>query len=83
MGKLSMNFTNYISLAVMLLMVVALVAGQAGASDNAVEDAVSVAPVTVLEDRLNIDLRGHIGDQPLKVSIAVATDLSHFRGEDE
>lgn len=83
MGKPIIHFNNYVSLAVMLLMVVALVAGQAGASDYAAEKAVSVAPIVVLEDRVNIDLRGHIGDQALKVSIAVATDLSHFRGEDE
>lgn len=83
MGKPIIHFNNYISLAVMLLMVVALVAGQAGASDHAAEKAVSVAPIEILEDRLNFDFRGHIGDQALKVSIAVATDLSHFRGEDE
>jgi hypothetical protein len=83
MSKPTIYFNNYISLAIMLLMVVALVAGQAGASDNAAEKAISVAPIAVLEDRLNIDLRGHIGDQALEVSIAIATDLSYFRGEDE
>ncbi|NCF72677.1 MAG: hypothetical protein GWP67_04135 [Gammaproteobacteria bacterium] len=83
MSKPIIHFNNYISLAVMLLMVVALVAGQAGASDQAAEEAISVAPIEALEDRLNIDLRGHIGEQGLNISIAVAADLSHFRGEDE
>ena len=83
MSKPTIHFNNYISLAIMLLLVVALVAGQADASNYAAEKAMSVAPIAVLEDRLNIDLSGHIGDQALKISIAVATDLSHFRGEDE
>ena len=83
MGKPSIHFNDYVSLAVMLLMIVALVAGQADASDYATERAVSVAPISVPDDRLNIDLSGQIGDQALKVSIAIVTDLSHFRGEDE
>jgi hypothetical protein len=83
MGKPSIHFNDYVSLAVMLLMVVALVAGQADASDYAAEKAVELAPIAVLDDRLNIDLSGQLGDQALKISIAVATDLSHFRGEDE
>jgi hypothetical protein len=83
MGKPSIHFNDYVSLAVMLLMIVALVAGQADASDYAIDKALSVAPIAVMDDRLNIDLSGHIGDQVLKVSISVVTDLSHFRGEDE
>ena len=83
MSKPIMHFNNYVSLAVMLLMIVALVAGQADASDYAAHKALSVAPIAVLDDRLNINFSGHIGDQALKVSIAVVTDLSHFRGEDE
>jgi len=83
MSKPIIHFNDYVSLAVMLLMIVALVAGQADASSYAAHKALSVAPITVLDDRLNIDFNGHIGDQALKVSIAVVTDLSHFRGEDE
>jgi hypothetical protein len=83
MGKPTIHFNDYVSLAVMLLMVVALVAGQADARDYAVDKALSVAPIAVLDDRLNINFNGHIGDQALKVSIAVVTDLNHFRGEDE
>jgi hypothetical protein len=83
MGKPIIHFNDYVSLAVMLLMIVALVAGQADASGYAVDKALSVAPVAVLDDRLNIDINGHIRDQSLQVSIAVVADLSHFRGEDE
>ena len=87
MSKPIVHFNDYVSLAVMLLMIVALVAGQADASDYAAKRALSLVPITaldtVLDDRLNIDLNGHIGNQALKVSISVVTDLSHFRGEDE
>jgi len=83
MSKPIVQFNDYVSLAVMLLMIVALVAGQADAGDYAAKKALSLAPIAVLDDRLNIALDGHIGDQALKVSISVVTDLSHFRGEDE
>jgi len=83
MGKPTIHFNDYVSLAVMLLMIVALVAGQADASNYVADKASSVAPIAVMDDRLSIDFNGHIGDQALKVSIAVVTDLSHFRGEDE
>ena len=83
MSKPIVHFNDYVSLAVMLLMIVALVAGQADASDYPAKKALSLVPITVMDDRLNIDFDGHIGDQALKVSIAVVTDLSHFRGEDE
>jgi hypothetical protein len=81
MSKPIVQFNDYVSLAVMLLMIVALVAGQAGASDYAAKKALSVPPFAVLDDRLDINFKLHIGDQALKVSIA--SDLNHFRGEDE
>jgi len=83
MSKPIVHFNDYVSLAVMLLMIVALVAGQADASNYVAGKASSLAPIAVLDDRLNINLDGRIGDQALKVSISVVTDLSHFRGEDE
>jgi len=55
MSKPSIQFNDYVSLAVMLLMLVALVAGQT-------------------------DTRVYADDQ---INIAVVTELSHFRGEDE
>jgi len=43
----------------------------------------SATPITIIDDRFNIAIDGHIGDQALKVSIAVVNDLNHFRGEDD
>lgn len=74
MSKPSIHFSDYISLAVMLLMFVALVAAQADASAYAAEKALSVVPITGLDDRLNIDFDGHIGYQALKISISVVTE---------
>ena len=74
MSKLPIHFNDYVSLAVMLLMIVALVAGQADASAYAAGKVFSVAPITALDDRLSIDFDGHIGDQALKVTISVITE---------
>jgi len=74
MSKSTIHFNDYVSLAVMLLMIVALVAGQADASAYAAGKVRSVAPITSLEDRLNIDFDGHIGDQALKLSISIITE---------
>jgi hypothetical protein len=83
MTKPAIYFNDFVSLAVMLLMVVALVTGQSGAGAYAADKGQSIAPLATIDDRFNISLDGHIGDQALKISIAVVTDLSHFRGEDE
>jgi hypothetical protein len=83
MSKSIVQINDYVSLAVMLLMIVALVAGQAGASDYATEKVLTIAPLAVLDDRLDIDFNGSFGEQALKISISVISDNNHFRGEDE
>ena len=83
MSRPLVQFNDYISLAVMLLMIVALVAGQADASTSAAANERSIAPISIVDDRVMFNFDGHIGDQAMKISIAVAGDLSHFRGEDE
>ena len=83
MFKPTIQFNDFVSLAVMLLMVVALVAGQADASTYADGREMSVAPIATLDNRTNIDLQGQLSERALKVSITIVTDLSHFRGEDE
>jgi len=83
MFKTSVQFNDYVSLVVMLLMFVALVAGQADASTRASERETLVSPVVALDDRLSFDFDGHLSDKALKISVAIVTDLSHFRGEDE
>ena len=83
MSKSSIHFSDFVSLAVMLLMVVALVTGQADARAYGAEKALSVAPISSMDNRIDINFNGRLGDKALRVSIAVVTDLSHFRGEDE
>jgi hypothetical protein len=83
MFKTTLQINDYVSLAVLLLMVVALVAGQADASVYSAELRKAVSPVAAMDDRININFDGQLGDAALKVSIAVATDLSQFRGENE
>jgi hypothetical protein len=83
MFKPTIHFNDYVSLAVMLLMVVALVAGQADASSYADGEGRSVAPIAAMDNRTSIDFEGQLSKQALKISIAIVTDLSHFRGEDE
>ncbi len=83
MSKPTVHFGDYVSLAVMLLMFVALVAGQAGASSHANDEAMPVSPIAVEDSRLHLDLDGHLSDKALKISIAIVKDLRHFRGEDE
>jgi hypothetical protein len=83
MSKPTIHFNDYVSLAVMLLMVVALVAGQADASNYADGKEMSVAPIATLDNRTKFELHGELSEQALKISIAIVTDLSHFRGEDE
>ena len=83
MSKSSVHLNDYISIAVMLLMVVALVAGQADASGDSGEEIAPVTPIVAEDNRLSIDLNGQLTDKALQLSIAIVTDLSHFRGEDE
>jgi hypothetical protein len=83
MFKANVQFNDFVSLAVMLLMVVALVAGQADANAHLAQDAMPVAPIATHDDRINIDFNGYLGDAALKVSIAIVSDLNNFRGEDE
>lgn len=83
MWKPNVQFNDYVSLAVMLLMVVALVAGQADASAYADSNSMTVTPIATLDHRTKIDFEGQLGEKALQISIAIVTDLSHFRGEDE
>jgi len=76
MSKTSSQFTDYLSLAIMLLMFAALLGGQVDSTANAAEDSWSVEPAAVI-------IGEHLKDTVIDVSVAVATDLSQFRGEDE
>jgi hypothetical protein len=83
MFKSSLQINDYVSLTVMLLMVVALVAGQAEANAYGAAPRLSVPSISAMDDRIKFDFDGHLGDAALKVNIAVTTELSHFRGENE
>ncbi len=80
--------SEFVSISVMLLMAIALIAGQA----NATVDQANVATPEIQQmtgDRFNIDFEGQLGDKAVRITIGVITklgadaDLSHFRGEDE
>lgn len=87
MPRIAFNLNDYISLAVMTLMAVALVTGQADASLDHAAEAKSADSFTIgrliSDDRATLDLSGYLGEQALKVSIEIAADIPHFRGEDE
>ena len=83
MTKSNLQLNEIISLTLMLLMFVALVAGQTQSTAFAAENARDVDAAAILQDSLNIDLNGRLGDAAVQVSIDIITELSHFRGEDE
>ena len=83
MSKFTVHFNDYVSLAVMMLMIIALVAGQADARSYAAEDGIEIVPIAVTDERINIAFDGHIGDHAVELNLSVVTDLDHFRGEDE
>lgn len=83
MFKSTVQFNDYVSLAVMLLMVVALVAGQADANSQPNREGMSVTPLAALDDRTNIHFESQLDEEALRISIAIVSDSSHFRGEDE
>ena len=80
--------SEFVSISVMLLMAIALIAGQANATVDQANVATSELQQTI-GDRFNIDFEGQLGDKAVKITIGVITelgvnsDLGHFRGEDE
>ena len=83
MNRPAIYFNDFVSLAVMLLMVVALVSGQATADQAPSDSLTKISPVATMDDRAKIHLSGYLGDKTLQLSIDIVTDLGHFRGEDE
>ena len=80
MSRALVQFNDYVSLAIMLLMLVALLGGRSAATELAASEEPGARALTV---PFTIEIDGHIGDHALKVGLAVAGELSHFRGEDE
>lgn len=83
MFRASVQLRDYLSLGVMLLMFVALISGQSGAAVHEADNIATIGPASSVGDQFRYDLDGHIGDNAFELSIAVVTELSHFRGEDE
>ena len=83
MFKPAIYFNDYVSLAVMLLMIVALVSGQSTANGAGRDDLVTLPAIKAFDDRAKIELSGYLGDKALTISVDVVADLGHFRGEDE
>ncbi len=83
MTKQSPYLNEIVSLIVMLLMVAALVAGQAGAT---VEDETQVATGIMDEEErapFRTTIRAHIDGEPLTISIDATAEFDNFRLEDE
>ncbi len=81
MSRATVQFNDYVSLAVMLLMLVAFLGGQSGSVAHADEPA-------ALADRdnthvLTIDFDGEFGDKEVTIKLVADKDLNYFRGEDE
>jgi hypothetical protein len=76
----SIQFNDYVSLAVMALMILALIAGQASAKG---QELAVVAPAVEIEQPMHLAFDGRFGDAAVTVSITLDEDSNHFRGEDE
>jgi len=87
MSKSAPYINELVGLTVMLLMVVALVAGQADArAHEAVRADFDIVEARVLENAdvpIRTTIKAHIGSQPLTISIDAVAEFSHLRLEDE
>ena len=101
MSRSFVRLDEVVSFTVMLLMVIALIAGQSDAAGKeTVSPAAILAPtiesitesVTILEDGLKIVddeifdsafFDKEMGAAAVRIGIDLASDLGHFRGEDE
>ncbi len=75
--------SEFVSFAVMILMAVAVVAGQASASIEEASAAAATEFHQAIEDRFNIDFEGRLGAKAVIITIGVVSDLGQFRGENE
>lgn len=83
MSRANIQSTSVISIGVMLLMAAALISGESGASDRHLETPARFAATPFSGDQVRLNLTHHFEDKALRISFAVATEFSHFRGEDE
>lgn len=85
MSRPIVQISEFVSLVVMLLMIVALVAGQADATAHD-EGIVRSTDATLVQDRSDIHLASQSLEKALLINVdadLVVNDLNQFRGEDE
>jgi hypothetical protein len=83
MSRANIQPISVISIAVMLLMAAALISGESGASARQFENSARVVATPFVGDQMRLNLDRYFEDKALRISFAVATEFSHFRGEDE
>ena len=87
MSKSVPYINEFVSIAILLLMVVALVAGEADAEIHAQERVRGeIASANVIEEvsaPFRTTIEAHIDGHPLTISIDAVAELSFFRFEDE
>jgi len=83
MSKPLVQNNAFFSFAVMLLMIVAVVAGQSRASLAASSDEARRLMPSQLSEVVTLSVQTELHDTAPKVSKDMAADLTHFRGEDE
>ena len=87
MSKPIPYLNEIVSLIVMLLMVIALVAGQADATIHEEARADAAFDERIFEDRHEMPFRttikAHFGGEPLTISIDASAEFDYFRLEDE
>lgn len=83
MPKLPAIVPEIVSLSVLLLMTLALIAGQAESTWKARAAASEGLTVPALIQQFERNFDHQLGEHALSVSIGLVTNLSPFRGEDE
>ncbi len=83
MTRTIVQFNDYVSLVVMLLMLVALVGGRSGAAELTARVAPTAAGASVVTAPFRLEMDGYIGDQAVRFGLTVVDELRQFRGEDE
>ncbi len=83
MSRTIVQFNDYVSLAIMLLMLVAFVGSRTGATDVTAKVAPAGPKAIHISVPLRLEMDAHIGDEAVKLGRVVVGELSQFRGEDE
>ncbi len=83
MSKPAQYVSEFVSLGVMILMAIAVVAGQANATVKETSASAATEFHQAIEDRFSIDFESRLGTKAVIITIGVVSDLGQFRGENE